>query len=453
LDSSSYTNAAADPSTGLQAVLQLTNQYSNEYIFLFTGIVFVIILLALSGIISGLEVAFFSINQNQKEEIAESQLKSEQSVFELLKRPKNLLASILILNNLINILIVLVSDNISETIFGKDSLQGLSLVIFTFLITFLIVFFGEILPKVYANKNNLKFARIFSIPFLYTIILVKPFSWVLIKIGDVFERNSKEANYDISIDQLSHAIELTDDNSTTEEQKDLLKNIVYLGATNVKQVMRSRMDITAFNLDLDFHELMNQINKSGYSRVPVFSDSIDKIEGILYIKDLLPHIEKDENYDWKPLVRDVYFVPETKKLDDLLRDFQEKHVHMAVVIDEYGGTSGLITLEDIIEEIIGEINDEFDVDDLFYSKLDENNIVFEGKTSLNDVCKVLEIDPDYFDDVKGESESLGGLIMELTGKFPKINEKINYNEFLFVIESVDKKRIKRVKITRNVVVQ
>lgn len=448
MDSSSYNNSASDPYPGLGAALQFTEQYSNEYLYLLLGIVFVFVLLMLSGIISGLEVAFFSINQNQKESISESNSKSEQTVFALLQKPRSLLATILILNNLVNISIVLVADNITETIFGKDSLNGVLVIAFTILVTFLIVFFGEILPKVYANKNNVKFAKVFAIPFFYISGIVKPFSFTLMKLGKFIEKNQSEVSYDISIDELSHAIEITNDKSTTEEQKDILKNIVHLSTSNVKQVMRSRMDISAFDFDMDFHELMNQINKSGYSRVPIYKETIDKIEGILYIKDLLPFIENDENFDWKSLIREVYFVPETKKLDDLLRDFQEKHVHMAIVIDEYGGTSGLITMEDIIEEIIGEINDEFDVDDLFYSKLDENNIVFEGKTSLIDVCKILDIDPDYFDEVKGENESLGGLTFELMGKFPKINDKIEYKDFKFLIESVDKKRVKRVKISR-----
>jgi gliding motility-associated protein GldE len=262
----------------------------------------------------------------------------------------------------------------------------------------------------------------------------------------VVEKRIERKNYDISKEEIHKALEITADGEATEEEKEILKGIVNFGTLSVKQVMKSRLEITAFDIDLGFHDLMDKINKCGFSRIPVFRETIDKIEGILYIKDLLPYLDRDENFKWQPLLRPGYFVPENKKIDSLLKDFQEKRVHISIVVDEYGGTSGLITLEDIIEEIVGEIRDEFDVDEIAYNKLDENTYVFEGRTSLNDFCKIIGKDPSIFDEVKGESESLAGLILELSSKIPRVGEKIEFGDLVFTVVAVDNRRIKRIRI-------
>jgi gliding motility-associated protein GldE len=276
--------------------------------------------------------------------------------------------------------------------------------------------------------------------------LFSPLSWVLLSFSKVVEKRIERKNYDISKEEIHKALEITADGEATEEEKEILKGIVNFGTLSVKQVMKSRLEITAFDIDLGFHDLMDKINKCGFSRIPVFRETIDKIEGILYIKDLLPYLDRDENFKWQPLLRPGYFVPENKKIDSLLKDFQEKRVHISIVVDEYGGTSGLITLEDIIEEIVGEIRDEFDVDEIAYNKLDENTYVFEGRTSLNDFCKIIGKDPSIFDEVKGESESLAGLILELSSKIPRVGEKIEFGDLVFTVVAVDNRRIKRIRI-------
>jgi gliding motility-associated protein GldE len=277
-------------------------------------------------------------------------------------------------------------------------------------------------------------------------VILKPLSSMLMSISNIIEKRIEKRGYSLSVDQLNQALEITTEN-TTEEEKDILKGIVNFSTLSVRQVMQSRMDITAIEIETDFHELMDKINKSGYSRIPVFKETIDQIEGILYIKDLLPYIDQDESFEWQKLIRKGFFIPENKKIDTLLKDFQKKRVHMAIVVDEYGGTSGLVTLEDLIEEIIGEINDEFDdVEDFFFKELDNYTFIFEGKVSLNDFCKKLELDQQFFDEVKGESESLGGLLLELNSNLPKNGTKIRFESFEFTILAVDSKRIKKVKV-------
>jgi gliding motility-associated protein GldE len=272
-------------------------------------------------------------------------------------------------------------------------------------------------------------------------------SWLLIEISSIIERRIEKKGYSVSVDELNQALDLTTEEETTDEEKGILKGIVNFGTLSVKQIMKSRMDITAIDLETNFHELMNQINKTGYSRIPIFNETIDKIDGILYIKDLLPHINEGEGFNWQTLLRPVIFVPETKKIDTLFKDFQEQRIHIAIVVDEYGGTSGLITMEDVIEEIVGEINDEFDEDsDVAYNKLDENTFVFDSKTSLMDFCKLSNVDHRTFDEAKGESESMGGLLLELNGKLPQAGEKIIFDNFLFTIIAVNEKRIIKVRV-------
>ncbi len=404
----------------------------------------VVFLLFLSGIISGSEVAFFSLTPDDLSVCSQSKRKSERLISQLLQRPKRLLATILIFNNLVNVGLVIITTVMTWQIFGVSA-QGWIFVTVTAGITVLIVFFGEIIPKVYASNRNLIFARSTAKFMNIASKVFYPLSFLLTRFSSVIERRVKKKGYDISVDELHEALEITT-NDTTEEEKEILRGIVNFSTITVKQIMKSRMDITAIEYELDFHQLMDKINKCSFSRIPIYKERIDNMQGILYIKDLLPFIEQDENFAWQKLLRPGYFIPETKKIDALLKDFQDKRVHMAIVVDEYGGTSGLITLEDIIEEIVGEINDEFDTEDVVYNQVNENTFVFEGKTSLTDFCKIIESPLDVFDEIKGESESLGGLLLEINSSMPQVAEKIVFENFEFVIEAVNKKRIKRVRV-------
>lgn len=418
--------------------------YSPALYFTFTGIILVI-LLFLSAIISGSEVAYFSLSSTDLSNLKENTGASEKRVIQLLEKPRELLATILIMNNLVNVAIVTLSTFLSWEIVGSQSSKGQVVVVLTFTVTFLIVFFGEVVPKVYATQNNFHFAKKMATFLEISRMIVRPLSYLLMSISNIIEKRVSKRGYDISMDQLNHALQLTTPDKT-DEGNDILKGIVNFSTLSVRQVMKSRLDITAIDIELDYHELMDRINKSGYSRIPVYKETIDKIEGILYIKDLLPYLEKDENFQWQKLLRAGFFIPESKKIDSLLRDFQDKRVHLAIVVDEYGGTSGLITLEDIIEEIVGEINDEFDEDDIAYNKLDSNTYIFEGKTSLNDFCKIINVDANIFEEIKGDSESLGGLLLEINSKLPRVGEKIKFDSFVFTIVSVDARRIKRVRV-------
>lgn len=408
-----------------------------------------ILLLIGSALASGSEVAFFSLTNEEIESIQETDPKRGKQVANLLANPKKLLSTVLILNNLINIGIVTLTTFVTWSLFGMNATGIAVILVQTVGITFAIVFFGEIVPKVYANQARISFAlSLAPILSLFSSVL-KPLSWFLMSFSNLIEKRVEQKGYSLSVDELNQALELTTED-TPEEEKDILKGIVNFGTLTVKQVMRSRMDITAIDVEMDFHELMDKINKSGYSRIPVYEETIDNILGVLYIKDLLPFIEKDEDFAWKDLIRKSFFVPETKKVDSLLKDFQKMRVHMAIVVDEYGGTSGLVTLEDLIEEIIGEINDEFDdTNDIFFQEIDKDTYVFEGKVSLNDFCKKLEIDSQLFEEVKGESESLGGLLLELNSKLPKNGTKIQFENFEFTVLAVDARKIKKVKVYYN----
>ena len=408
-----------------------------------------IFLVFMSALISGSEVAFFSLNSEDLEECKEKSGRVNESILKLLGDKRRLLATILIMNNLLNVAIVTLATFFTWRLVGTNEPGALVTTVLTAIVTVVILFFGEVVPKNLATQHNLRFARNTARMLLFFWWITKYLAVVLMNVTNVIEKRVGRKGHNITVDELNQALEMTTDENTTDEEKGILKGIVNFSTLSVKQIMRSRMDITAIDVEYDFHELMDRINKSGYSRIPVFNETIDKIEGILYIKDLLEHIDKEGDFKWQTLLRPGYFVPENKKVDSLLKDFQEKRVHMAIVVDEYGGTSGLITMEDIIEEIVGEINDEFDGDDIAYNKLDASTYVFEGKTSLNDLAKILEVDSSVFDEVKGESESIGGLLLELHAKLPRAGEKIEFGPFMFTTVAVDARRIKRVRIFVN----
>lgn len=420
---------------------------SGEIYLLVFSLIGIGLLFLGSALVSGSEVAYFSLTHGQLDDSEQAESNARKKIGQLLGHPKQLLATILILNNFINISIVMLSTYVTAALLGDVLSGGAIIITLTVVITFLMVFLGEIVPKVYANQNNMAFAKRTATLLSVSFKVFHPLAWLLIKVSNVIERRIERKGYRVSVDDLNQALDLASEDETTEEEKGILKGIVNFGTLSVKQVMKSRMDITAIDLETDFHELMNQINKTGYSRIPVFKETIDKIEGILYIKDLLPYVSEEESFKWQELLRPGFFVPETKKIDTLFKDFQEKRIHIAIVVDEYGGTSGLITMEDVIEEIVGEINDEFDEDsDVAYSKLDNNTFIFEGKTSLMDFCKLAGVDHKTFDKVKGESESLGGLLLEINSMLPNAGEKIKFENFLFTTVAVNDKRIKRVRV-------
>ena len=425
----------------------LINLLESINIWLLISIVALFLLLLLSALISGAEVAFFSLSKEKIVAAAQSKLSKDKIVVELLENPQKLLATILISNNFINILIVLIFAYIGESVFSHISSVLLKFLIEVVLVTFLILLFGEVLPKVYATRNALKFSSFMAFPLKILSKLLTFVSAPLMSLTNVIENRLGQKQSSLSVEKLSQALELTSNESTTKDEQKILEGIVSFGNTETGQIMTPRIDVFALSNMETYEKVISKIVDKGYSRNPVYSENTDDIIGVLYAKDLLPHLNKS-NFKWQSLIRDPYFVPENKKLDDLLKEFQEKKNHLAIVVDEYGGTSGIITLEDVIEEIVGDINDEFDDDDVSYSKLDANNFVFEGKTNLKDFYKIVEVeDTDLFDKNKGESETIAGFILEICGKFPKKNEVIKFKPYTFKIESMDKKRIKQIKIT------
>ena len=429
-----------DPSSLKTLFLAFNVSYALGYVLFF-------VLLLSSALISGAEVALFSLSKTDINTGLEGKSKSIQIIEQLLERPKKLLATILIANNFINIAIVILFAYLSSSLFESITNPYIKFTIEVVIVTFLILLFGEILPKIYASRNNLKFAGFMAYPLKVLDVLLSPVSLPMRSVTlNIHNRLGKQKS-NLSVDQLSQALELTSEADTTKEEQKILQGIVSFGNTDTKQVMRPRIDIFALNIEQKYAEIMPEIVTNGYSRIPVYQDNIDTIKGILYVKDLLPHINKTQ-FKWASLIREPFFVPENKKLDDLMAEFQEKKVHLAVVVDEYGGTSGLISLEDIIEEIVGDISDEFDDEDLTYSKLDDNNYVFEGKTTLKDVYKIIKLEDDTdFENSKGEAETIAGFVLEISRSFPKLNSKINFKNYVFTIEAMDKKRIKLLKFT------
>ncbi|NLP57815.1 gliding motility-associated protein GldE [Lutibacter sp. B1] len=415
--------------------------------WLVISLIALILLLTSSALISGAEVAFFSLSQTDLNLASESKSSKEKTVVSLLQNPQKLLATILISNNFINILIVLIFAYIGDFIFSGIASILLKFLIEVVLVTFLILLFGEVLPKVYASRNSLKFASFMAYPIKIVDYSLSFISVPLMNLTNIIENKLGKKKSSLSVEKLSQALELTSNESTTKDEQKILEGIVNFGNTETAQIMTPRIDIFALSTKESYSDVISKIVTKGYSRNPVYNENIDDIVGVLYAKDLLLHLNKTD-FNWQSLIRDPYFVPENKKLDDLLKEFQEKKNHLAIVVDEYGGTSGIITLEDVIEEIVGDISDEFDDDDISYSKLDDSNFLFEGKTNLKDFYKILEIDnSEIFEENKGESETIAGFILEVHGKFPKKSEIIKFENFLFKVESMDKKRLKRIKVT------
>lgn len=410
------------------------------------GLTGILILLACSAFISGAEVALFSLSQKDITDASEKNPKKGDILSTLLNRPKQLLATILIVNNFINVAIVIVFAFLKDQLFGGIKTELLQWIIEVGVVTFTILLFGEVLPKVYASRNNIKFSLFAAQPVFILNKLLSPINLPMRAITIYLENKLGKKKSNLSVSQLSQALELTSSEETSDEEQKILEGIVSFGKTDASQVMSPRIDVFAVEDDETFQEILPKILDKGYSRIPVYRDNIDQIEGVLYVKDLLPHLHK-KDFDWKTLLREPFFVPENKKLDDLLKDFQGMKSHLAVVVDEYGGTSGVVTLEDIIEEIVGDISDEFDDENINFSQIDALNYLFEGKINLKDFYRIIDVDEELFESKKGEAETLAGFILELMGSFPKKGQKIPFNKVLFTIETVDKKRIKQIKVT------
>lgn len=405
-------------------------------------------LLLVSGLISGAEAAFFSLSPQEKDQLRSDDSKNSNLVLDLLLRPKELLATILVVNNFVNVAVVIIASTLVGSFFeGTQGFETIRLIIELFAITLVLLLVGEVIPKIYATKNAVRFAKMMARP-LALLNNLPPFSWIkgfLVFGSGIISKRAKRKGYKISSGELEAALALTKEDNTNEEEHKILEGIVKFGNTDVKQIMKPRMDVVAIDQNFDFEQIMAVILESGYSRIPIFEGSFDNVIGILFIKDLLPNLNKDKDFQWTELIRKPFFVPENKKIDDLLKEFQNKKVHMAVVVDEYGGSSGLVTLEDILEEIVGDITDEFDDIEVIYTKIDDRTYLFEGRTALVDFYKVLDIDEKEFEAQRGEAETLGGFIIEQGGRILMNNEFIICDSIKLVVESSDKKRVKMVK--------
>ncbi|MEC8606468.1 MAG: gliding motility-associated protein GldE [Bacteroidota bacterium] len=413
----------------------------------------VLILVVLSALLSGSEVAMFSISNKQRFDLEDQNKNANKRVLTLLKEPKKLLATILIANNFINVSIVMASNFVFNNLIIEGSISDtMNFIIQVIVITFLILLFGEVIPKVYANNYNLKFSKFMAIPLQLLKKLFYPISQILVNSTNLIDKRIEKRKESIQANELEHALNLTVDSVDNEDEKKILEGIVKFGNTDVKQIMTPRTDVISFEITTPFNELMSELKEIKYSRIPVFEDSFDKIKGILYAKDLLGKMNEKKNFKWPNLLREPKFVPENKKLDDLLKEFQEEKTHIAIVVDEYGGSSGIVSLEDVLEEIVGEITDEFDEEDVNYKKLDELNYIFDGKTTLIDIYKLLDIDGEIFEKEKGESDTIAGFCIEQAGKILLKNEKISFDRYTITVEAADKRRIKKVKIKINEVV-
>ena len=404
-----------------------------------------VLLLFASGFVSASEIAFFSLSPNDLNDIEEENHTSDKHIKSLLADTERLLATILISNNFVNVMIIMLCNFFFAEVIDFGTSVLLEFLVITVILTFLLLLFGEIMPKIYSAQNTLKFCR-FSAPI--HVILKKvfaPLSGVLAKSSVIVNKCVSKKNYSISVDDLSQALELTDKNEISEESN-ILEGIIRFGDETAVEIMTPRLDVVDLEIHTPFTEVLKCVVDNAYSRIPVYEGSRDNVKGILYIKDLLPHLGKGDNFRWQTLVRAAYFVPETKKIDDLLRDFQATKIHIAIVVDEFGGTSGIVTMEDIIEEIVGEINDEYDEEERSYVKLNDHTYVFEAKTLLSDFYKILKLDNDVFEEVEGEADTLAGLLLEIKGEFPVLHEKLSYGKFHFEVLEMDARRILKIKV-------
>ena len=410
----------------------------------------VVLLVVLSALLSGSEVAMFSINTEQRKTLKNSTNNSTVRILKLLEEPKKLLATILIANNFVNVSIVMASNYVFNNLFIDGSIsETMNFILQVIVVTFLILLFGEVIPKVYANNYNIQFSKFMSLPLLVLKKIFYPVSLALINSTNIIDRKIEKKRESLKADELEHALNLTKDSVDNEDEKKILEGIVKFGQTDVKQIMTPRTDVISFDVTTKYIDLMEELKDIKFSRIPVFEESFDKIKGILYAKDLLGKMDEKKNFNWTSLLREPKFVPENKKLDDLLKEFQEEKTHIAIVVDEYGGSSGIVSLEDVLEEIVGDITDEFDEEDINHKKIDDHNYIIDGKTSLIDVYKLLEIDGEIFENAKGESDTIAGFCIEQAGKILLKNEKINFDTYTITVEAADKRRIKKVKITIN----
>jgi len=426
--------------------LSLSYTLDTDLMFGFIGI---FVLLFCSAVVSGAEVALFSLSQKDLDDTVVEDSSTGKILFDLLERPKKLLATLLVANNFINIGVVILFSFAGQNLFVAIASPVLKFIFEVIVVTFLLLLFGEVLPKIYASRNNVKFAKKIAYPISVLDKMLSPISIPMRETTVYLHNKLGKQKTNFSIDQLSQALELTSTEETTTDEQKILEGIVSFGNTDTKQVMSPRIDIFALEITESFIEIYSKIIEKGYSRIPVYRDNIDHIEGVLFAKDLLPHIDK-KVFDWTTLVREPFFVPENKKLDNLLKDFQSMKSHLAIVVDEYGGTSGLVSLEDVIEEIVGDISDEFDDENINFSQIDDRNFLFEGKINLKDFYRIVEVDEEEFEIRKGEAETLAGFILEISGNFPAKGQKIAFGNCLFTIEVVDKKRIKQIKVTIDV---
>ena len=403
-------------------------------------------LLFVSGFASGSEIAFFSLTPNDENELEEEKSASDGKIIALRNDSERTLATILITNNLVNVTIIMLLNYFFARVVDFGNAVWLQFLCITVLLTFLLLLFGEIIPKIYTRQQPLRFCRRVVSGIMFCRKLFYPFATILIKSGVLAGKVVQKDNHVLSVDDLEQALELTDKNDIKDEQS-MLKGIIRFGDETAKEVMTSRQNIVDLDIRSSYPEVLKCIEENNYSRIPVYQDNTDNIRGVLYIKDLLPHLTKASNFRWQSLIRPPYFVPETKKIDDLLREFQDNKVHIAIVVDEFGGTSGIVTLEDILEEIVGEINDEYDEEEKFYSKLNYNTFVFEGKTLLSDFCKILNVDDEEFEEVEGDADSLAGLLLEIKGDFPSMHEKIDYKNYTFEVMQIEERRISKIKVT------
>lgn len=407
--------------------------------------VLAVLLLIVSGFASGSEIAIFSLTPNDVSELEEGKTDADRKVISLREDSERTLATILITNNLVNVTIIMLCNYFFAHVVDFGRAYWLQFICLTVLLTFLLLLFGEIMPKVYSAHKPVDFCRRVVGPLYLCRKVFYPFASILIRSGILAEKVVQRESHILSVDDLEQALELTDKEEIKEE-KNILESIVRFGDETAKEVMTSRQDIVDIEIRSSFADVLDCIVENNYSRIPVYQDNEDNIRGVLYIKDLLPHLSKPATFRWQSLIRPGYFVPETKKIDDLLREFQENKVHIAIVVDEFGGTSGLVTMEDILEEIVGEINDEYDEDEKTYSKINYNTYLFEGKTLLSDLCKILNVDDEEFADVAGDADSLAGMLLEIKGDFPSLHERIDYRHYTFEIMGIEERRISRVKL-------